>query len=107
MKKSTKALLAITTVAAGTAAACASLETWSRARFGRSGIATVAEGVVRLSGLRSNMLGRDLGRYDDYIQKQRENNEKEYHLPGWMGMKSVVFEETRDGMKTFHVGSGI
>ncbi|WP_248921367.1 alpha/beta hydrolase [Olsenella intestinalis] len=105
MKKSTKALLAITTVAAGTAAACASLETWSRARFGRSGIATVAEGVLRLSGLRSNMLGRDLGRYDDYIQKQRENNEKEYHLPGWMGMKSVVFEETRDGMKTFHVGT--
>jgi acetyl esterase/lipase len=51
------------------------------------------------------MLGRDLGRYDDYVEKQREINEKEYHLPGWMGMKSVVFEETRDGMKTFHVGT--
>ncbi|MBP3884358.1 MAG: alpha/beta hydrolase [Olsenella sp.] len=105
MKKSTKAILAVSGVAAGAVAAGAGLEMWSRTKFGRSGAATLAEGVVRVSGVRRNMLGRDLGRYDDYVEKQREINEKEYHLPGWMGMKSVVFEETRDGMKTFHVGT--
>ncbi|SEH50672.1 MULTISPECIES: alpha/beta hydrolase fold domain-containing protein [Atopobiaceae] len=105
MKKSTKAILATTGATLGAAVAGAGFELWSRTRFGRSGIATAAEGVWRLSGVRRNTLGRDLGRYDDFVEKNRAVNEQEYHLPGWMGMKSVVFEETRDGMKTFHVGT--
>jgi hypothetical protein len=80
MKKSTKAILAVTGMAAGAVAAGAGLEMWSRTKFGRSGAATLAEGVVRISGVRRNMLGRDLGRYADYVEKLVD------------GAEGVVFE---------------
>lgn len=92
------------TVAAG-AAALGSFELWSRAKFNRSGAATATEGLIRASGVRRTFLGRDLGRYDDYIERNRREHEQGYEIPSWLKLHSLVFEETRDGMKTYHVGT--
>ena len=105
MKDSTKKLLSATGMLAGIAAAAAGFELWSRSKYDRSGVATATEGAIRATGLRRNVLGRDLGRYDDYVEKSRAENEREYHIPAWVKLRSLVFEETRDGMKTYHVGT--
>lgn len=105
MKDSTKKFLSVSGAIVGAAAAAGGFELWSRAKFGRSGVATATEGAIRASGYRRNVLGRDLGRYDDFVERNRTQNEREYHIPSWLHLRSVVFEETRDGMKTYHVGT--
>lgn len=105
MKKTTKNVLSVTGAIAGIAAAAGGFELWSRTKFGRSGAATAAEGAIRATGFRNVVLGRDLGRYDDFVEKSRVRNECEYQLPSWLRLRSLVFEETLDGMKVYHVGT--
>lgn len=105
MKKTTKTILSVTGAIAGAAAAAGGFELWSRSKFGRSGVATAMEGALRTTGFRNVVLGQDLGRYDDFIEKSRIANEREYHIPSWLRLRSLVFDETSHGMKVYHVGT--
>lgn len=105
MGKTGKRVLTAAGTLAGIAAIGAGFSAWSRMRFGRSGTATAAEGLIRASGARKPFLGRDLGLFEDAVERRREENEREYSLPSWLRLKSLVFEETCDGMKTFHLGT--
>ena len=61
MGKTGKRVLTAAGTLAGIAAIGAGFSAWSRMRFGRSGTATAAEGLIRASGARKPFLGRDLG----------------------------------------------
>ncbi len=105
MNKTEKTLLKTAGVLAGTVAAGVGFSAFSRLRWGRSGSATISAAAMRLGGPRQDLLGRDLGRFDDYVARRRAENEEAYTIPKWVAMQSLVFEETCDGMKTFHVGT--
>lgn len=105
MNKTTKVLLAGIGSICGAVAAGFGFHTWSKVRYGRSGTATIVEGALRAMSARKNLLGDDLGRFEDYIIKRKEENEKDYSIPSWIKFKSLVFEETHAGMKTFHLGT--
>ncbi|WP_077597474.1 alpha/beta hydrolase fold domain-containing protein [Olsenella urininfantis] len=105
MDKTSKQLLGAAAGIAAATAAVAGIEALSRLRWKRSGIASAWAGYSRLTGSRKDILGQDLGRFDDYVERHRQENEQEYHIPGWLRLRSLVFEETVDGMKTFHLGT--
>ena len=100
MDKTSKTLLRAAATVIGIAGAAAGLEGISQLKWGRSGIATAWAGYQRTTGVRAALLGRDLKCYEDYVAHHREENEREYVIPKWVPIKSLIFEETCDGMKT-------
>ena len=105
MDKTSKTLLRAAATVIGIAGAAAGLEGISQLKWGRSGIATAWAGYQRTTGVRAALLGRDLKCYEDYVAHHREENEREYVIPKWVPIKSLIFEETCDGMKTYHLGT--
>lgn len=105
MDRSTRSLIkaaAAAVIATGTAVG---FEAFSRFKWHRTGVASLWEGCQRVTGSRRNLLGDDLRRFEDYVARNRVRNEQEYVIPSWLPIKSLVFEETRDGMKTYHLGT--
>ena len=105
MKDSHRNALMAAGIAAGAVAAAAGFSAFSRIRYGRSAQASICAGALRAFAGRGDLLGKDLGRFEDFVERCRQENEVEYHMPSWLHLRSLVFEESCDGMKTFHLGT--
>lgn len=105
MTKTSRTLINACAALVGVAGTAAAFEGISRLRWGRSGVASAWAGLQRACGGRADLLGRDLGRFEDYVERHRIENEREYRIPAWLPLSSLVFEETCDGMKTYHLGT--
>lgn len=89
---------------AGAVAGCAgALSVWSHVRYGRSLAATGLERCQFLSGERQHMV--EPPAYDRYMEDAAVENELPYHLPRWLRLRSLVFQETVSSMKTYHLNT--
>ena len=105
MDRSTRSLIKAAAAAVIATGTVVGFEALSRLRWHRTGVASLWEVGRRATGSRKNLLGDDLERFEDYVARNRVRNEREYAIPSWLPIKSLVFEETRDGMRTYHLGT--
>lgn len=86
-------------------AAVAALEAASRLQWNRSASATAEDALVRAFGWRREFRDPDL--FSQFIERAKIINEEPYEIeqPTRALMRSLVFQETRDEMRTFHIGT--
>lgn len=90
-------------VLGATAVTGAALSAWSHARYGRSLASTAWERCLFASGARVPMV--DPPSFDRYLEDAAFENEVPYELPGWLRLRSLVFQETVSNMKTYHLNT--
>lgn len=90
-------------VVGGVAATVGALSVWSHARYGRSLAATGLERYQFATGARVPMV--DPPAFDRYMEDAAVENEAPYHIPRWLHLRSLVFQETVSNMKTYHLNT--
>lgn len=90
-------------VLGATAVTVGALSAWSHARYGRSLISTAWEKYLFASGARVPMV--DPPSLEQYLKDAKVENDIPYELPGWLRLRSLVFQETVSGMKTYHLNT--
>lgn len=104
MKKGTKRALIAASVAASAAASAAALTLVSKYRYGRSALATLVEAAQRASGLKKTFLGTDPVRFENFLDKKRQEQQDANSYTPPKGLKNVLFEDIVGQMKVFHLG---
>ena len=96
-----KALRAAGIAAAAVTAAGAALGAYSHLRYGRSASATLCELAMR--PISRSSTPRNSQELTDQLNKLSISNERPYNPP--IPLRSISFDETRDDMKTYHIGT--